>query len=755
MAYSIQTAVSNGTLEVLDLSIKYMDKSHIFVYVDDVLVDGSAYSYVWLTNNRIQVVPAVANGSTLKVIRKTLTDEMWHEFSKGARFSTTSMDDNFEQLLFLAQEYSEGIYVSDFYTDVDIHLKRILNLGDPLNDGDAVNLKTLKEYLPNADLLPALTQRIAAEEAKSAKISTQGITVANKVINNFDATGLQDGAWIHCAGRDTIGDGGGGMFRYSAASTQTADGGLVFAPAGGGRLLRDGWTVLGFNGRINAQWFGAYPGGVTDCWQPIMNAFKAANPNVWNASYDWQQGGGVVYLPKGVYRITKGIQRPPFVMFEGDGPDGWTGGGAGIGITSSNSKPNGTAIWADFTGTDINSAAIDTQNWKSDGTLNPTTNLTPIPTSQFLNGTYKWCQGGGLRNIDVFSLNQAAVGIRNQGAALSVMENVSSIGFRTAGITNSSWCFKHERLFYLGYQVGNALLSCNAYQVDGVFDCYGWGTSNGTTITNNNVVTASNKPAFWSANDTNYNSTSLYIVGGYNCNIPNATAQHCGRPLYAEDADVSIGTLYIEDLPYLTTVRGTTAGSINAYNATAGNRSIVINHLHCDANGATLFNNITNTPITLLNFSGIQGMTYGAAGTGKLLLGNNVNRNGAFGDYLFDTRIEWIGNLTGTFTPGPNNITGTISTITGKWVQRGNVFDVTIDIAGTSLAAVGGGASFLTTAFNAGALPQPARRSAVSITTSNLQAVGAGYAQEATDRVYIPAITSTTRITLNYTVFAD
>lgn len=162
MAYSIQTAVSDGTLEVLDLSIKYMDKSHIFVYVDDVLVDGSSYSYVWLTDTRIQVVPAVAKGSTLKVIRKTLTDKMWHEFSKGARFSTTSMDDNFEQLLFLAQEYSEGIYVSDFYTDIDVHLKRILNLGDPIQDGDAVNLKTLKKYLPNADLIPPLVERIAA-----------------------------------------------------------------------------------------------------------------------------------------------------------------------------------------------------------------------------------------------------------------------------------------------------------------------------------------------------------------------------------------------------------------------------------------------------------------------------------------------------------------------------------------------------------------------------------------------------------------
>lgn len=251
MAYSIQTAVSDGTLEVLDLSIKYMDKSHIFVYVDDVLVDGSAYSYVWLTDTRIQVVPAVANGSTIKVIRKTLTDEMWHEFSKGARFSTTSMDENFEQLLFLAQEYSEGIYVSDFYTDVDIHLKRILNLGDPINDGDAVNLKTLKEYLPNADLIPPLVERIAVEEAKSVALNKQGITLGNLTITGFDATGLQNNAWVHFAGRDTVGDGGGGPLRFLLGSTAPADGGTVYEVTGG-RLVREGWSVFG----VDIRWYG-------------------------------------------------------------------------------------------------------------------------------------------------------------------------------------------------------------------------------------------------------------------------------------------------------------------------------------------------------------------------------------------------------------------------------------------------------------------------------------------------------------------
>lgn len=298
MAYSIQTAVSDGNLAVLDLSIKYMDKSHIFVYVDDVLVDGSAYSYVWLTDTRIQLVPKVAAGSTLKVVRKTLTDEMWHEFSKGARFSTSSMDDNFEQLLFLAQEYSEGIYVSDFYSDVDLHLKRILHLGDPINDGDAVNLKTLKEYLPNAELVPPLVARIAAEELKSTQLSMQGVPLANKTIANFDATGLVDGAWVHIAGRDTVGDGGGGRFRYTTNSTQVADGVYVFDVTGG-KVFRDSWTPTGPVGSLNPAWAGVKYNSATftDSSVAMQRAITVAH----TYGIPLKSGGGRIYMGSKVY----------------------------------------------------------------------------------------------------------------------------------------------------------------------------------------------------------------------------------------------------------------------------------------------------------------------------------------------------------------------------------------------------------------------------------------------------------------------
>lgn len=109
--------------------------------------------------------------------------------------------------------------------------------------------------------------------------NADNVTSATLTITGFTASALIDGAWIHFAGRDTVGDGGGGMFRYSASSTQTADGGTVFAPAGGGRLLREGWTVFGFNGCVSPFWFGAKGDGTADDTSELSAMFATG--------YEW------------------------------------------------------------------------------------------------------------------------------------------------------------------------------------------------------------------------------------------------------------------------------------------------------------------------------------------------------------------------------------------------------------------------------------------------------------------------------------
>lgn len=124
----------------------------------------------------------------------------------------------------------------------------------------------------------------------------------SRTIASFDGTGVADGSVIFFAGRDTVGDGGDGNLRFLAGNSTTPDGVIVYAVTGG-RLVREGWTVLGFNGDINVKWAGAKGSPAND-----TAAFQAAAAAV---------VGGRVRVPRGTYRINNiGIRG---VVFEGAG----------------------------------------------------------------------------------------------------------------------------------------------------------------------------------------------------------------------------------------------------------------------------------------------------------------------------------------------------------------------------------------------------------------------------------------------------
>jgi hypothetical protein len=106
-------------------------------------------------------------------------------------------------------------------------------------------------------------------------------------ILGFDATKLPDGASVIFAGRSASTDAGGGAFRYYKASVLTADGGLIFAPVGGGRLVRHGYSLFGFVGEVNPKWFGAVCDGVADDTAPLRSTIAAVD----------LMNGGTVAIP--------------------------------------------------------------------------------------------------------------------------------------------------------------------------------------------------------------------------------------------------------------------------------------------------------------------------------------------------------------------------------------------------------------------------------------------------------------------------
>lgn len=98
---------------------------------------------------------------------------------------------------------------------------------------------------------------------------------------------FSDGEVVETLACTTAGDGGGGVFRYTAASSATDDGGITVAPnSGSGRWIRI------FSGPVNVRWFGAVGDGSSDDTTSIQKAL--------DSGYD-------VEFPKGEYKISNEV----------------------------------------------------------------------------------------------------------------------------------------------------------------------------------------------------------------------------------------------------------------------------------------------------------------------------------------------------------------------------------------------------------------------------------------------------------------
>lgn len=161
MAFSTQEAVSDGTLVTLLLTINYIDRGDVTVFVDNVeQVAGTDYE--WITDTLIQFNAPVPAGIVVLLVRRTQLAEVLNVFADGATFNNTTMDENFEQMLFVAQEALEGSSLTDVFNDVDMHGNTLLNLPPAVLGSSPVTLDQLNAYAADssavlrADLLGPL-----------------------------------------------------------------------------------------------------------------------------------------------------------------------------------------------------------------------------------------------------------------------------------------------------------------------------------------------------------------------------------------------------------------------------------------------------------------------------------------------------------------------------------------------------------------------------------------------------------------------
>lgn len=185
MAFSNQRVVSDGSLQTIILAIAFFDKSEIHVYVDDIekFVD---VDFIWATSNSVQFPANLPNGTTVILRRVTDISEMRHVFTAGAQFTNQTLDEDYTQILHIAQESVEGSYTTELFNDLAMHQYRVRNMGDAVLPGDAVPLSQVQTIITSS---PDLQRAVRAPSYEGALPELpSAASRANKVMG-FDAVG--------------------------------------------------------------------------------------------------------------------------------------------------------------------------------------------------------------------------------------------------------------------------------------------------------------------------------------------------------------------------------------------------------------------------------------------------------------------------------------------------------------------------------------------------------------------------------------
>lgn len=200
--YSVQREQSDGSLNRISVRVPYFSKDDIHVYVDDVEINSSAteqstYTWRW-DGDYIAITPNVASGSEVLARRITPINEAIHIFDGRSEFDDQSMDENFQQLIYIAQEYSEGSGIKDVFSDINMHGYKITNVGWATDDDDIV---TYGQYKKDAEGAKVAMQKAETAAAKAEQHEQNTQAIANQA--QTDITASKDSAITEITNRIT------------------------------------------------------------------------------------------------------------------------------------------------------------------------------------------------------------------------------------------------------------------------------------------------------------------------------------------------------------------------------------------------------------------------------------------------------------------------------------------------------------------------------------------------------------------------
>ena len=154
MADTIATYIGNGTQTDFSVPFDYLKKSFVRVYLDETtLLTGGDYGdtsvdYYFLDNTTVRLKTPPANGVEVTIRRYTSATERIVSFEDASILKATDLDTSQLQAFHIAEEARDQIQdamLKDNEGNWDAQGNRIVNVGDPVDGKDAINLDWYNE----------------------------------------------------------------------------------------------------------------------------------------------------------------------------------------------------------------------------------------------------------------------------------------------------------------------------------------------------------------------------------------------------------------------------------------------------------------------------------------------------------------------------------------------------------------------------------------------------------------------------------
>ena len=198
MASTIIIYEGDGTRTDFTIPFDYLKKSFVTVRLDpsttltggDYGDTGSDYYFLDKTTIRLKVAPA--SGESLTIRRHTSATERVVTFKDASILKATDLDTSQMQAFHIAEEGRDAIndaIIGDKEGNWNAKGHRITNVGTPIKDNDAVNLKYYKE-----DVEGAYQARLNAEKARDAAKVSEANAKASEISASGSASLAKDWA---------------------------------------------------------------------------------------------------------------------------------------------------------------------------------------------------------------------------------------------------------------------------------------------------------------------------------------------------------------------------------------------------------------------------------------------------------------------------------------------------------------------------------------------------------------------------------